>query len=105
MAQSLYHPALMTEKWWLREGASPKTFRYVAPNGRVLTAEKSLARIRKLAIPPGWTDVHVSPDPQRKVQAWGIDAAGRKQYRYHPAFREKRDRRKWQRVLATAQAL
>jgi DNA topoisomerase-1 len=77
----------------------------VAANGRALTAEATLERIRRLAIPPAWTGVHISPDPERKLQVWGFDAAGRKQYRYHAGFVARRDRRKWQRLVHVARAL
>lgn len=90
--------------WWRRAG-SPKRFRYVGLNGRPLTAPDTLARIRSLAIPPGWTDVHIAPDPDRKIQAWGRDAAGRKQYRYSAAHVRRQDRRKWRRLREVARVL
>ena len=58
-----------------------------------------------MVLPPAWTDVHISPDPDRKVQAWGYDQAGRKQYRYSSAHVQKTDRRKWGRVLRVAKAM
>lgn len=93
------------EQWWRRRGTAKGGFHYIGVNGRRLTSAAVLDRIRQLAIPPAWTDVHISPDPERKVQAWGYDAAGRKQYRYSAAFREKRDRRKWNRLLEVGRAL
>ena len=89
--------------WWLRvpeEGG--EGFRYLKVDGRPLTAEAGLARIRRLAIPPAWTDVHIAPTSTRKVQAWGRDAAGRKQYRYSEQHTQQQDRRKWDRVLRYA---
>lgn len=93
------------EQWWLRRGTAKSGFRYIGVNGRELKSAAVLERIRRLVIPPAWTDVHISPDPERKIQVWGYDAAGRKQYRYSTAFREKRDRRKWNRLLDVARAL
>lgn len=93
------------ESWWRREGTPRRGFRYIGANGRRLTGEATLARIRALAIPPAWTDVHIAPDPDRKVQVWGFDAAGRKQYRYSEGHVARQDRRKWQRVLRVADAL
>ncbi|HEX6694563.1 MAG TPA: hypothetical protein VF035_07710 [Longimicrobiales bacterium] len=90
--------------WWRRTGKPPR-FRYLSANGRPLTGEASLARIRALVLPPAWTDVHISPDPDRKVQAWGYDQAGRKQYRYSSAHVQGTDRRKWKRVLRVARAM
>ena len=58
-----------------------------------------------MVLPPAWTDVHISPDPDRKVQAWGYDQAGRKQYRYSTKHIQRTDRRKWNRVLRVARAL
>jgi DNA topoisomerase I len=93
------------ERWWRREGTAADGFRYVAANGRELTSAATLERIRSLVIPPAWTDVHISPDPERKIQVWGVDQAGRRQYRYSTAHVERVDRRKWQRVLRVARLL
>lgn len=90
--------------WWRRE-AVEGGFRYLRMDGRELRRESSLARIARLAIPPGWTDVHIAPTSKRKVQAWGRDAAGRKQYIYSEAAVRARDRRKWERVLAYARVV
>jgi DNA topoisomerase-1 len=98
-------PQAAPENWWLREGTAAKGFRYLGANGRVLTAPATLARIRSLVIPPAWTDVHISPDPQRKIQVWGYDAAGRKQYRYSQRHVARQDRKKWRRVMRVAEAL
>ena len=58
-----------------------------------------LERLRSLAIPPAWTDVWICPDPLGHLQATGVDAAGRKQYLYHPRWRERRDREKFEKVV------
>src|SRR5690606_11467164 len=105
MGQSSRQKPTQPETWWRREGNSRRGFRYVGANGRELTSESTLARIRALVIPPAWTDVHISPDPERKIQVWGFDAAGRKQYRYSAGHVERQDRKKWRRVLHVADAL
>jgi DNA topoisomerase-1 len=71
----------------------------------VLRDEAQIARIRKLAIPPAYTDVWISPDPQGHLQATGRDARGRKQYRYHPRWRDVRDETKFDSMVAFAKAL
>jgi DNA topoisomerase IB len=67
--------------------------------------EADRERILDLVIPPAWTDVWIAADPLAHIQAVGVDAAGRKQYLYHPLWRVKRDRRKFGRALALAEAL
>jgi DNA topoisomerase-1 len=94
-----------TSGWWLRAGTPKRGFRYFGLNGRPLTAEGVIERIGSLVIPPAWTEVHISPDSERKVQAWGYDQAGRKQYIYSRSHVEAQDRRKWRRVQQVAQAL
>lgn len=86
----------------LRRG---RGFAYVAPGGRQITDPATLARIRKLAVPPAYRDVWICTDPQGHLQATGRDARGRKQYRYHPQWREHRDAAKFDRMLEFARAL
>jgi DNA topoisomerase-1 len=95
----------MTQKWWRRVGNPKRGFRYIGLNGRALTSAAALKRIRAMVIPPAWTDVHISPDPGRKIQVWGRDAAGRKQYRYSAQHVRTVDHRKWNRVLHVAQLM
>jgi DNA topoisomerase IB len=64
-----------------------------------------LARIRELGIPPAWRDVWICPDPRGHLQATGVDAAGRKQYRYHDAWRTRRDAEKFDDMTRFARAL
>jgi len=85
--------------WWRRVRDPDGGFLILDAAGLPVGDESALERIRSLAVPPAWTDVHLSPDPGRKVQAWGYDAAGRKQYIYSPEHVARRDRRKWRRVL------
>ncbi|MGI8914419.1 MAG: DNA topoisomerase IB [Chloroflexota bacterium] len=80
-------------------------FRYVGPEGRVIDDPKDLARIKTLAIPPAWTSVWICPTPRGHIQATARDARGRKQYRYHPRWREVRDETKFERMLTFGQAL
>jgi DNA topoisomerase I len=79
-------------------------FRYLCANGEPPTAE-DLARIKDLVIPPAWQDVWICPWQHGHIQAVGVDSAGRKQYLYHPRWREKRDREKHDHVLDFAAAL
>jgi DNA topoisomerase I len=80
-------------------------FFYQDAHGRRLDDPETEERIRKLAIPPAWTDVWICPDPHGHLQATGRDARGRKQYRYHPRWREERDSTKYSRMIAFGQAL
>lgn len=74
-------------------------FMYRNPDGSPVEDENTLARIRKLAIPPAYEDVWISRDPNGHLQAVGRDARGRKQYRYHPRWREVRDEAKYGKML------
>ena len=80
-------------------------FSYVRPDGSRVDDEETLQRIRELAIPPAWTDVWICRDPLGHVQAAGTDAAGRRQYRYHDGWRERRDAEKFDRMLEFAHRL
>jgi DNA topoisomerase-1 len=80
-------------------------FKFVAVDGRTIRNDDELRRIRSLVIPPAWTDVWICPDPRGHLQATGRDARGRKQYRYHPKWRQVRDETKYYRLIAFAQAL
>lgn len=92
-------------RWWRRAGNQEEGFRYLRADGKPLAARHALERIRRLAIPPAWTDVHIATRADAKIQAWGRDAAGRKQYIYHSRFRQRQDSRKWKRVLDYARVL
>ena len=82
-----------------------KAFTYLDGDGRTIRDPETIRRIKSLAIPPAWTDVWICPDPRGHLQATGRDARRRKQYRYHPRWREVRDAVKYDRMLAFAQAL
>jgi DNA topoisomerase-1 len=89
---------------WTR-GGSRRRFRYYDAHGREIKAEEKLERIRTLAIPPAWKDVWISPSARSKLQATGVDAAGRKQYLYHPAFRARQEQAKYDRLIGFAERL
>lgn len=93
------------EKPGITRRRSGKGFAYRDRNGRLLKDEAVLARIRKLAIPPAYEDVWICPSANGHIQATGRDARGRKQYRYHPRFREVRDATKYDHMLDFARAL
>jgi len=78
---------------------------YRDPAGKPLRDEAALARIRKLAIPPAWTDVWISPDERGHIQAVGRDVKGRKQYRYHEEWSAARGEHKFHRMRAFGRAL
>jgi DNA topoisomerase-1 len=89
----------------IRRRKRGKGFSYTLPNGGVLTSPKELERIRKLAIPPAWTDVWICPIANGHLQATGRDARGRKQYRYHADWRNVRDETKFGRMILFGDAL
>ena len=80
-------------------------FGYRDPDGRPLRDRETLARVRSLAIPPAWTEVWICASDRGHLQATGRDARGRKQYRYHPRWREIRDATKFHRLLELGDAL
>jgi DNA topoisomerase I len=80
-------------------------FYYVGTDGKRITDRKQIARIRSLAIPPAYTDVWICPSPSGHIQATGRDARGRKQYRYHPRWREIRDETKFGRMIDFSRTL
>src|SRR5437762_10316292 len=89
----------------LRRKRAGKGFTYVDSGGRTLRDAETIDRIKRLAVPPAWTDVWICPDPRGHLQATGRDVRGRKQYRYHARWREVRDEVKYGRLIAFAQAL
>ncbi|BCJ49484.1 DNA topoisomerase [Actinoplanes sp. NBRC 14428] len=84
---------------------SGKGFSYRDTGGGPLKDAAAVARIRELVIPPAWTDVWISTDPRGHIQATGVDAAGRKQYVYHPRWRTARDEKKFEHALEVAERL
>jgi DNA topoisomerase I len=82
-----------------------KHFEYFDTEGKPIRNEQRRFRIKRLAIPPAWTDVWICPSPSGHIQATGRDARGRKQYRYHERWREVRDENKFDRLAQFAKAL
>ena len=80
-------------------------FDYRDIHGELISDVETLSRIKSLAIPPAWTDVWICPSPNGHIQATGRDARGRKQYRYHPRWRETRDETKYHRMLVFSRVL
>src|SRR5229473_8520065 len=80
-------------------------FEYFDTQGKTIRDEQRLLRIKRLAIPPAWTDVWICPSPTGHIQATGRDARGRKQYLYHERWREVRDENKYDRIISFGKAL
>lgn len=89
----------------IRRVRQGEQFRYLRPDGKPLKDEAEIARIRRLAIPPAYTDVWICPRADGHLQATGRDARGRKQYRYHPDWRLARDADKFSRMREFGQVL
>jgi DNA topoisomerase-1 len=89
----------------IRRERKGDSFEYYKPNGDKVTDESTLERIRKLAVPPAYTDVWICTRANGHLQATGRDARGRKQYRYHPQFREARESTKYEHMMEFARAL
>jgi DNA topoisomerase-1 len=88
---------------WTRLGT--RRFRYQDSRGRPITDDAALARIDSLRIPPAWKDVWISPRAGAKLQATGIDKAGRRQYLYHPEFRARQEQAKFDKLVRFAERL
>jgi len=89
----------------VRRRRAGKGFTFIGPDGERITDADRIAWFKGLAIPPAWTDVWISPIRRGHIQATGRDARGRKQYRYHPKWREVRDEAKYGRLIDFARAL
>jgi DNA topoisomerase-1 len=89
----------------IRRRRAGSGFFYVHPNGRRVSDAATIARIRKLAVPPAYRNVWICADQRGHIQATGIDARGRKQYRYHQRWRSVRDAHKFERMMAFGKAL
>jgi DNA topoisomerase IB len=89
----------------IRRRRRGKGFEYLDEDGRTITEPSVLERIRELSIPPAWEEVWICPWPLGHIQATGMDAAGRKQYRYHDHWRERRDRQKFESMEEFARSL
>ncbi len=89
----------------IRRRRHGRGFSYVDPDGRIIRDTAMLRRFRSLVIPPAWTEVWICPDPNGHLQVTARDARGRKQYRYHTAFREQRDGIKFERMISFSDVL
>jgi DNA topoisomerase-1 len=85
-------------RWWRRVGGKSKGFAYLDADGKRITDEAQLARIKSLVIPPAWKYVRVSPAASSKIQALGMDTSGRIQYLYHGKFAEKQQKKKFEKI-------
>jgi DNA topoisomerase-1 len=85
-------------KWWQRKGSMSRGFFYVEANGKKITAEETIERIKALVIPPAWKHVRISPAQSSSIQAVGMDTTGRIQYIYNPKFSEKQQRKKFAKI-------
>ncbi|MDB4905645.1 MAG: topoisomerase catalytic core domain protein [Gemmatimonadetes bacterium] len=95
----------MDGRWITRLGTARSGFHYERDDGRAVRDRRTLDRIAALVVPPAWAEVHIALDPRRAVQAWGFDARGRKQYRYHAKAAEASELRKYYRVRQLAKSL
>jgi DNA topoisomerase-1 len=89
----------------IRRRPRGRGFTFVDDDGRRVEDAETIERIAQLRIPPAWRDVWVCPHPNGHLQATGVDAAGRKQYLYHPRWRARRDQQKFDSMLDFARAL
>lgn len=89
-----------------RLGSKEGGFFYRYPDtNETVREERVLSRIENLKVPPAWEEVHIARSPSAKVQAVGYDSAGRLQYLYHPKYRERKEREKFERILRFSEAL
>src|SRR4029079_9789231 len=89
----------------IRRRRRGKGFEYLDPDGERVSDPEILERIRELVIPPAWDEVWICPYPGGRIQATGLDDRGRKQYLYHPRWRERRDQEKFADMVAFARTL
>lgn len=85
-------------RWWQRKGSKSSGFYYVDARGKRITDTAALERVYSLVVPPAWRFVRINPAAGGRVQAVGVDTTGRVQYRYHPAFAERQQRRKFAKI-------
>ena len=95
----------MARKGGWRRAGSKGRFRYVDARGNRIDDPAKIERIESLVIPPAWKDVWISPRPNAKLQATGVDAAGRRQYLYHPDFRAQQEQAKFDKLVRFAEKL
>jgi DNA topoisomerase-1 len=89
----------------IRRHRHGRGFTYVGPDGQVIRSREVLRRFRSLVIPPAWTEVWICPHEDGHLQVTARDGRGRKQYRYHPQFRQQRDGTKFERMFELSDVL
>ncbi len=94
----------MRKGGWRRKGSRGR-FRYYDARGNRIVDLAKIQRIDELVIPPAWKEVWISPRPGAKLQATGVDAAGRRQYLYHPDFRARQEQAKYDKLIRFAERL
>lgn len=92
-------------RWWQRRGTKRRGFFFETAEGVRVTDDTALERIRALAIPPAWNEVRISPSPRNRLQAIGLDGAGRVQRIYSPSFVASRARRKYEKIARFGEML
>ena len=95
----------MARKGGWRRAGSKGRFRYEDARGNPIDDPAKIERIESLVIPPAWKDVWISPRAGAKLQATGVDQAGRRQYLYHPDFRAQQEQAKFDKLVRFAEAL
>jgi DNA topoisomerase-1 len=85
-------------KWWQRKGSKSRGFKYYDCDGKQITNETQLERIKSLVIPPAWKFVRINPKAGGKIQALGMDTSGRIQYLYHTKFAERQQKKKFAKI-------
>jgi DNA topoisomerase-1 len=98
-------PSVARKGGWRRRGSKSRGFRYYDGKGREITDAEKLERIDKLRIPPAWRDVWISARPSAKLQAVGLDRAGRQQYLYHVEYRAQQEQAKYDKLIRFGEKL
>lgn len=93
------------KKWWIRVGTKEKGFAYETSEGRKITKKTDINRINALVIPPAWREVRINPSSAGKVQALGIDDAGRLQYKYSASFTKRQAKAKYLKLVSFGKQL
>ena len=104
LAPTGYTRAMARKGGWKRAGSKGR-FRYLDGRGNPIADPAKIERIEALVIPPAWKDVWISPRAGAKLQATGLDAAGRRQYLYHPVFRAQQEQAKFDKLVRFAEKL
>src|SRR5207237_3631968 len=97
-----YTASVARSAGWRRLGSKGR-YRYVDSRGNRIVDDAKIARIESLVIPPAWRDVWISPRAAAKLQATGLDSAGRRQYLYHPEFRAAQEEAKYDKLIRFAE--